>query len=75
MANIIPTSFREVINLWPARSALGRRIGDPEGARVRDWYARNVIPEPEWDGVVAAAAACSFVGVTYALLASFKRGT
>jgi hypothetical protein len=49
-----PKDFREVIDLWGKRSALGREIRAPRGT-VQQWHTRNSIP-PIWIPKVAAAA-------------------
>lgn len=73
-----PTSFREVIGLWPTRPALVRDLEqlapDLEGhPSVDAWFARNSIPERWFDPMIAAATHRQFHEVTYRLLADFAR--
>ena len=69
-------SFRDVINLWPSRSALTRDLsGGPKApvAPVRDWYARDSIPDHWFDLLISAAKRRGFDEVTYRLLAELTR--
>ncbi len=66
------SDFRAVIALWPTKAALARdlsRIGGAErAAPVREWHARNRIPEQWFDALLAAASHRGFEEVTYRLL-------
>ena len=75
-----PTSFRAVIDLWPTRSELAKRLGfggkgQPIcGAHVRVWRQRNRIHPRHFDRLILAAQACGFTSVTYPLLARLTPG-
>lgn len=65
-------SFRDVIALWPTKAALARDLksigGAAKAAPVREWSARNRIPEQWFDPLLKAAAHRGFEEVTYRLL-------
>lgn len=67
-------SFRDVLDLWPDRAELAKRLG--VGARgrpitpahLRVWYQRNRISPKYFDRLISAARACGYEEVTYPLL-------
>ena len=68
-----PATFRDVIDLWPSRAGMARKVGVAAGLPL-NWYLRDKIPEGRFDAVVDAARRCGFRGITYALLASLTPG-
>lgn len=73
MSKPLPTSYRDVIDLWRSRNALARLLATP-GPTVRTWHAKDDIPERRWMDLVKVAAASGHPEVTYALLNSFTPG-
>lgn len=64
-----PTSFREIIELWPTRKAFGDAIGVKESA-AKLMHFRNNIHVQHWQKLTAAARAAGFKSVTLDLLVS-----
>jgi len=62
-----PTSFREVLQLWPRISDAAQEIGYPY-ERVSQWAKRNSIPPEYWPDVIRAAAARGFKYVSLPIL-------
>ncbi len=71
-------TYRDVIELWRSRSALARFLTDAgaktNASTVRTWWSMDFVPEKKFMAVAAAAAACGFEGVTYAMLNSLRPG-
>lgn len=59
-----PTTFRELIDLWPTKAAFATEVGHPY-QRAFHWYLRNQIPAEYWHSVLAKAAER---GVTLSLI-------
>lgn len=66
------TSFRDIIDRWPARASLAADLGLTPDI-VRDWYRRDSIPAWRFDAVIDAAATRDFPGVTYTRLTELKK--
>lgn len=64
-----PSSFTEVIGLWPTQVELASDTGAAVYA-VRQWKARDRIPAEWWDALLAAANKRRFRQVTADLLLS-----
>ena len=65
----MPSSFRDIIDLWPTRSALASEIGEQYGT-VHQWHLNDSIPGRAFAAIVRAAAAHNHP-VTHELLCSF----
>ena len=63
----LPTTFAEVIELWPTAVDLANDIGQKE-VTVRQWKRRG-IPAEYWTAIVQAAERRNFTQVTYEMLA------
>jgi hypothetical protein len=70
-------SFREIIDLWPSRVAMGRDVKRQSEVKKtlhpRIWYAHNRIAEKHFDALILAAADRGFEGVTYPVLAALLK--
>lgn len=62
-------TFADVLDLWDSAEELGADI-DVSGGRIRMWRQRDSIPAEEWPGIIGAAAARGFRGVTLELLSA-----
>lgn len=47
-------AFRNVISLWPSRTALARDVQE-DVSTIRKWYRRNRIPVEHWAKLLEAA--------------------
>jgi hypothetical protein len=65
----VMNNFRDVIDLWPTRSALAADVAISD-VLARAWWQRNSIPPSRWQDVVRAASARGFDGVTFDRLAA-----
>lgn len=63
-----PSTFSDVINLWPSRTALAGDIGLEDANLVRSWRSRDRIPDEYWAAIVKAAGERGFSKVTPHLL-------
>lgn len=66
-----PTTFVEIIDLWPSPEELASDIGYNAGG-VRTWRWRKTIPSSWFAAVSDAAARRGFSGVTLHLMHSLK---
>jgi hypothetical protein len=61
-------SFRDIIDRWPSRSALGEEAG-ASASLVSKWWQRDSIPSEYWIGIVGAAERRGISGVNTESLA------
>lgn len=65
----MPSSFRDIIDLWPTRSDLAREIGEQYGT-VHQWHLNDSIPGRAFAAIVRAASAHNHP-VTHEMLCGF----
>lgn len=63
----MPSSFRDIIDLWPARSDFARDIGEQYGT-VHQWHLNDSIPGRAFAAVVRAAEGRGLAQVTHEVL-------
>lgn len=71
----LPATVHELIDLWPSKPALARKLSTVkhDGGTVWYWFRVKRIPEKHWAGIVAAADLCGFEGITYEMIANLHR--
>lgn len=68
MEKHVPSTFAEVVSMWPTAVDLAQDLGILEGT-ARAWRARNAIPPAYWQEIALAAEKRGFTDVTVELLA------
>jgi hypothetical protein len=63
-----PTSFRELIALWPTPGILAADIGRSRNT-VTSWVRRNSVPSNAWSDLVNSAARNGIKGVSIEAIA------
>ena len=69
-------NFRDIIDLWPSRSAFAKRLSVPNSTASSMWQ-NDTIPSQYWVDVVAGAVERGHGDVTFEMLAGMakaKRG-
>lgn len=69
--------FRQIIDLWPTRSAFDRDLKmkqpSPKAGSAAQWYKENRIPEKWFDNVLVMAQARGYGLLTYPVLSRLYR--